>query len=418
MVHHPPRKYIILLAAAAALILVIGGRFRPRQAIEAAPSPAEMLRLQSATQRRTLENLSSYFAGVADEISGGLVWLDGLDQSGIVWDGSGLVVTGPPAGPVPPRVEVLGRRLEPKIVSSHFPVAAFQMPPGTAATPVFRRSAGNLARGSWTVLAAARRSGGITSVPGTFGGLEPGPCGEFQVSTMQTNLPLGPGSEGNGIFDIDRNLVALVVRCGDRYTALEAGEVDRILREADTVPGQLLRRYGLRLEPLDDAVKRYFGVERGLLVTEVFAGRPAALGLEPGDIVQGLDDGEVNTHDDLARLVLPMAYPAFDLWVWRDRKTIRVGMPATEKEFAFSVPESNPGILLEAPGEGFLIEEIVPGSAAAAAALRPGDRLLRVGVRRPRNVKEAEAALARRPEGPIHLVVERGSKRFGVLLPR
>lgn len=218
---------------------------------------------------------------------------------------------------------------------------------------------------------------------------------------------------------MDRNLVALVVRCGDHFTALEVGEVDRILRAADTVPGQMLRRYGLRLEPLGAAGKQCFGAERGLLVTEVFSGRPAAAaGVEPGDILQGLDDGEVNTHDDLARLVLPMAYPAFDLWVWRDRKTIRVRMPATESEFAFSVPEFNPGVLLDAPGEGFLIAEIVPGSAAAAAELRPGDRLVRVGARRPRNVKEAEAALARRPDGPIHLVVQRGSRRFGVVLPR
>lgn len=197
----PPRKYIILLAAVSALILVIGARFRPRQAIEAAPSPAEMLRLQSATQRRALESLSSYFAVVADEISAGLVWLNGLNQSGIVWHASGLVVTAPPASPVPPRIEVLGRRLEPKVVSNHFPVAAFQMPEGATAAPVFRASAANLARGSWVLLAAARLDGGFTSVPGTFGGLEPEPCGDFQVSTVQTNLPLVPGSEGSGIFD-------------------------------------------------------------------------------------------------------------------------------------------------------------------------------------------------------------------------
>ncbi len=413
----PQRKYIAVLAVVSGLILIVGVKLKPKKAVETPISQTEMLRLQLSTQQRNLEDLTSYFARVAEDVKGGLVWLDGLETSGIVWNDQGGVVT---AGPR----EVIGRKitagrfpLNPDVVSPYFPAAALRAPENVPLRAVFRSTPETLQQGSWILQVAAKPGGGHLYAPGTYGGVLTARCGDFEVQVVETNLPLGNTSLGSGVFDMYGNLLGLVLPCGEANLAVTPGSVEEILAVARSLEGQLLRRYGFRGKVLGEDARGYFKTDRGVLVTEVWRNRPAgAAGLMPGDIIQALDDGEVQTLDDLTRLVLPVAYAAFDLWIWRGKKTIRVTMPATGGEIPDVAGTNEAGIQLLTPRQGVVIEDVAPGSRAGRASLKEGDRLLRIGGRRVRNARRAREILAAQSIKPVFIVVQRGERLFGVFL--
>jgi len=150
------RQYICLLAILSGAILGIGALLRPKKAPEVPVSQAEMVRLQTLTQRKSLENLSSYFAGVAREAGNRLVWVKETGTTGVVWNSAGLIVTaGPPELLVRPLSAVTstgsGFPVEPTVYSTNFPVAALQAPARTGLPPVKRAAASRLEPGAWVV---------------------------------------------------------------------------------------------------------------------------------------------------------------------------------------------------------------------------------------------------------------------------
>ena len=90
------RRYIVTLAAVAGGILVIGTLLRPgQQALDdplTGASQAELGRLASLSQRRSVDTMAEYFAAVAGSLEAHVVNLPGLDRSGIVWEAD-LVLT-------------------------------------------------------------------------------------------------------------------------------------------------------------------------------------------------------------------------------------------------------------------------------------------------------------------------------------
>lgn len=415
------RRYILGLALIAAAILIIGAKLRPPKVAETVVSPAEMVRLQRLTQRRTLENLTSYFPRLADEVKPGVVWLEGLATSGVVWR-SGAIATSYPAKH--PRAGIFaagpaGRQgLDPEILSPLFPVALLKERTPSAVRPVFRTTPAALEQGAWLLQVVSQAGGGHLITPGVYGGVSRVRCGDFQVDAVKTNLPLGDLTLGGGIFELNGNLVGLILACGDSRQAVTPESVDEIVAEASSFAGQIIRRYGFRVAALTPETRRLFQAETGLLVTEVAAGTRAELaGLEPGDVIQALEETPVNAIDDLARLVLPVAYPRFTLYVRRGAKVAPLGLEACDSDSPpVLLKPDQPGILFASPPEGYPIESIAPGSPAERAALAPGDRILSVNGRRHRNVAEIEQALSSNGSRPAFLVVQRGQRKLGVVL--
>ncbi len=413
----PQRRYVALLGVIAGGILIVGGKFKPAPAPEVTISQTEMLRLQLAAQRRNLEDLTFYFARVAKEVIPAVRWVRGLEASAVVWSGDGTLVSRGPNAPLRAELTTGPHRLTPEVVSVHFPVSAMRLPPAAGYEPVFRAAARSLPQGSWVLQVAARRDGGHLYAPGTLQGVVAVECGDFTANVVETNIPLDETTAGGGVFDLEGNLLGLVVRCGGRFEALTPEAIDRVLEDARSLAGRLLRYYGLRLEPLNEETAGYFGADAGLLVIEVWGGWPGdAAGLLPGDVIQELDGAAVAALEDLNRLVLPVAYPTYELTVLRAGARVHLTMAASEDDYPATLAAKTPGILLEPRSTGLPIEEIVPGSPADRAGLRPGDRLLTVGGRRPRSLRAASRALAAGGEQPVWVAVERGRRKFGVFL--
>lgn len=93
---------------------------------------------------------------------------------------------------------------------------------------------------------------------------------------------------------------------------------------------------GAEFRGLDPALARYFGVERGILVLAVAEGTPAqASGLEPGDVVKGVNGEPIQTVGELRRILIQgqMATrgpePSFRLQIVRDGNDLTLELAMT-----------------------------------------------------------------------------------------
>jgi serine protease Do len=85
-------------------------------------------------------------------------------------------------------------------------------------------------------------------------------------------------------------------------------------------------RLGLTLQPLSDQLGQYMGVpgRKGVLVSSVLEGSPAAGKVRAGDVIISVDGKEVREPEDLTRLVREKAEGALAFRIIRDRKEIPV----------------------------------------------------------------------------------------------
>lgn len=414
------RQYIAILAAVSAVILIVGSRLRPGEVPDVRVTQAEMARLQGLAQRQNLERLTGYFAQIADSVKPVVVWLEGIGHSGVVWGATGRIVTAVPRQLPVESVTARGlagdMSVAPQVLSPLYPAAALESAALSQIQPVFHGAARTLGRGSWILHLAGTAGGVHLQTPGHFEGVVRATCGGFPVDTVVTTLPLTERSLGGGVFSLDGDLLALVLDCDGSPLAVTPDGVDRILEQADSFEGQLMRRYGFRAVPLAEREASHFGTDSGLLITETALGMPSSrAGIQPGDILQALDDTPVSTPDDLARLALPVAYPTYRIDLRRRGRRLRVDMEAVGSDYVPVREDAALGIELDRPVRGFLIEQVRPGGPAERAALAPGDRLLTVDGRTPASREEAAKAL-RGSEEPLFVVVERGSRRLGVFL--
>jgi S1-C subfamily serine protease len=412
----PPRsKYITVLAVIAASILILGAKFKPQKAQESVVSQADALRLQLSTQRRNLEQATSYFARVAGDVSPGVVWVSELGASGIVWE-EGHVVSTYPARQVTARPAGQGPALDPDIVSIHYPSALLRAKSGTKLQTVFHTEPDILPQGSWILEVVALRDGGHRYIQGTFGGVINSSCGGFSVKAIETNLPLDKDAAGAGVFDIYGNLAGVVLNCGEQYRAVTTASAESILEEANTPAGRLLRRYGLRSAVLTPELAQRFKTDSGMLVTETWEQEPAdQAGVSPGDVIKMIGEAPVREPKDLEALLHPSGSEAFPIVVWRRGRNVKLTLPV--KPLSLMVGgDGGSGIVFGGAPPGYLIEHVVPGSRAEAAGLAPGDRLLEEDGQLPRNVGAAEKVLSGETRQPVYVVIQRGRKKLGVYL--
>ena len=411
------REYIAVLALASAAILGIGVFMKPQELPEATISSEDAQRLQLLTQRRNLENLADYFSKIADGVQPSLVWLDESQTTGLVWNEERLIVTAGPSQ-FPPKVKAFSIHgdvdLEPTILSGDFQATALK--PAESADilqPVRVGTPNALSPGMW-ILQVVRQAGGThLFTPGVFGGTTLTKCGELEHQTLQSSLPLGEAALGGGLFDVDGNLLGIILRCDGQIVAVTPDDVNREMQRATSFPGKLLQTYGLRVTSLDEVAKQYFDSKDGVLVTEVTDEHlAAAASLAPGDIITMLDKTPVRVPEDLLPLTMLTDPPVYQLEIRRNRRTVRIettSLPSTPtKDYR--------GIELTEASEGFLIETVSRGSRAERAGIQPGDRILSLDGRRPPNLAAVRKALSSDDKDPIFVQLRRGARRIGAFL--
>jgi len=419
----PSPKYIALLAGLSLLILVIGFRLKPdKPASESAADipQAELSRLHRLAQRASLDSMTDYFSTVARDVEAHLVRLEPGGPSGVVW-GSDRVVTARASGRFPGSVRLVTVAADvvtavTTVSGPHLPLATVQVS-GTKGLRAVRLTSRPVPQAGQWLLAVWRDAQDAALAPGHFQRARGVRCGQWTGTELVTSIPLAPEAAGGGVFDLDGRLLGLVLPCGDRYAVVAAASIEATMDDGRSNESRLLARYGLRLAPANGRDRAHFEGP-GLLVSEVWRGYPAdTAGLAPGDLISAVDGEAVELSAHAARLLVPPGAVAFELDVKRGRREFKVFL-ADHREEGPPVETVVPagGLVWEAPLVGHPIAAVQPDSAAAAAGIRPGDRLLTIDHLVPRSPAQMRRSLTRLGDKPTFVELERDGRRWGVLL--
>lgn len=394
---HPQHKYPALLALVSVCILGAGMLLKPKEPRHQEPvlSQTEMARLQRLAQRRSLEDMNAYFGSLAKEAGTSVVRLKERAESGIVWDARTVVVAD-----------------SPKVASSDFSIVALRAGNEAGLQPARKSDVKRVESGSWVVLVARGPDGKRRFVPGVYSGTSPAACGGFPYREVETSVPLTAAMLGGGLFDMQSRLLAVVVRCGNRFTAMPVADVDAVLDRAAKPAELFLVRYGMRLSALTDASRAYFRAANGLLVDEVREdSAAAAAGLTPGDVITAVSGQPPGSIPELEAMLERHAEEARIEVIRGGRKRALAWAPDPAAGSLASA-----GLVLASPSRGYAIEHVLPDSPAFRAGIRPGDRLLRIDGRAPAGIASVRRLLGGETFRSCYVVVRRGNSALGLFL--
>ena len=419
-------RYIAVLAISAGLILGIGWRLKPGESVSppvSAPSQVELSRLPSLIQRRSMDQMTEFFAEAAADLGPALIRLPSISSTGVLWS-SNRVVTARLGWRFPAVVTVTAGAGDvggyAYVAGPHLPFAAVRVPGLTGRVPPQQQTAEALEPGEW-VLAAWRTETQLAFTPGSYVGTAARVCGDRTVEELVTNLPIRPTMLGGGVFDLDGTLFGVLVRCDDADVAVTTRSVSELIAAGDTWDSRLRAHWGIHVRPLTAVESFHFGLRSGLLVHAVWEGYPgAAAGLRPGDVLWALDGGPLRAVEDL-RILDGDAAPdqeTFSLGVRRGVDSLLIALPARGFDLSLDMaPAGNAGLVWEQPPSGYPIASVLRGSRAAEAGIAPGDRLVRLNHVEPESLDDVQAVLADDWVATVFVELARDGRHWGVWLP-
>jgi serine protease Do len=268
---------------------------------------------------------------------------------------------------------------------------------------------------------------------------------ENYVPFLQTDVAINPGNSGGPLFNLAGEVIGInsqiYSRSGGFMGISFAIPIDVAMKVKDQLQkyGKVSRgRLGVAIQGLDADLAQNFGLDKpnGALVANVEPGSPAEkAGLQPGDVVLGVNGQKVDSSADLPRIIGDQKPGSVvRLSVWRDRKArevnVTLGEQVGEKVAAMGSPDKkNPSASgkLGLTGRALTAQEAsrlgVPGGVvvesvsgpSAKAGLQPGDAIVGVNNQAITSIdhfrKLIEAAGNR-----FALLVQRGNSRIFVPL--
>jgi serine protease Do/serine protease DegQ len=222
---------------------------------------------------------------------------------------------------------------------------------------------------------------------------------------------------GSFVFSLSGESLGLVLDTPDGSMLIEARTLSehatRLQREGSVRRGRL----GFSVQSLTPAVAQVTGVTNGVVVAYVAPDGSSAGLLRVGDIIEAVDEQPITDVAGLAaRIGAVPAGAAVVVSVIRQgtRTPVRLtaSAPATELP-----PANTLGLTVRVVRDvGLELMIVAPGSAAAAAGLRPGDLVSTVNGARPSQLADVTRAWMAREKSPVLLGVQRAGRPLVVAL--
>ena len=274
---------------------------------------------------------------------------------------------------------------------------------------------------------------------------------------IQTDAAINPGNSGGPLVDLDGRVVGINTAIASRTGAYQGVGFAIPINLAKWVTGQLVesgdvkRAYlGVQIGIIDSQIAAQFGVKRGqgVLVTEIFDDSPAEkAGFQIGDVILAFAGRPVADPRELQEIVeRSPAGSSQKVDVIRNRKPMSLKVVVRSLPSDYDIASTSPngsrkdrspkstksemlglevGELTDALAKrldfeglsGVVITGVDPTGVAAAAGLRPGSLILRVGQKPVKSTAEFEAALkGEDTEKGVLLLIRTGAgNRFVVL---
>lgn len=248
---------------------------------------------------------------------------------------------------------------------------------------------------------------------------------------IQTDASINPGNSGGPLLNIQGEIIGIndfimTGGSGSRGNiglgfAIDSNLVQQVLSSIEE-HGEVIRPWlGIAMQQMTNELRQQFDVEQGVLISEVTEGEPAEkAGLEAGDVVLKVGPKEVRTPHDVQLAVL--AYkPGDDIPFRIDRRgkerTVKVTARRKGGERSSTIASKDEmlnrlGMALEEDEEGVVITGVVGGSAADAAQLRRGDRVLETNRTEVKTVQDVLDALNRGDRKSAVFYMDRRGHRF------
>ena len=259
------------------------------------------------------------------------------------------------------------------------------------------------------------------------------------VPFIQTDVAVNPGNSGGPLFNTRGEVVGINSQIFSRtggYQGLSfAIPIDVATRVRDQIvaTGKASHaRLGVAIQEVNQTLADSFKLDKpeGALVSNVEKGGPAdKAGLQPGDVIRGVNGTPIVASGDLPALIgQAMPGEKVTLEIWRQGKpetlTAKLG-DASEKvadvaKAEEAVAKGRIGLALRPlePQErreagvdsGLLVEGA--GGPAAMAGVQPGDVLVAVNGTPVKSVEQVRAALAKSDKSVALLIMRDGNRIF------
>jgi serine protease Do len=262
------------------------------------------------------------------------------------------------------------------------------------------------------------------------------PDGNY-VPFLQTDVAVNPGNSGGPLFNMAGEVIGINSQIYSRsggYQGLSFAipiDVAMNVERQIVAHGKVSRgRLGVAIQEVNQSLADSFGLKKpaGALVSSVEKGGPAAkAGLEPGDVILGINGKEVVNSSELPAIVAAITPGnAASLQVWRKGASrqidVEVGKFADEKVASNDSPEAAKGrlgVVVRAltPEEkrsaelagGVVVQDV--SGAAARAGMQPGDVILSLNDQRITSAEQLRSLVAKAGKH-VAVLVERGDSRI------
>jgi serine protease Do len=276
---------------------------------------------------------------------------------------------------------------------------------------------------------------GILSAKGRVIGA--GPYDDF----LQTDAAINPGNSGGPLFNMEGEVIGIntaIVASGQGIGfAIPINMAKELLPQLEK--GKVTRGWlGVSIQEVTEDIAKSFKLKdaKGALVAEVMEDTPAQRGgMERGDIITSFDGKEVETPNELQRIVAStVPEKKVKVKVIRDGKvqtlTVKVGtMPEeiteTEKaittDLGLTVQTLTPDLAEQfnwsRDEKGVLVTGVDPSGAGAEAGLRRGDLIKEIDRQDVETTEDYKRILGKAKKGEsVLFLVKRGTRTFYITL--
>ncbi|MDU1346630.1 MAG: DegQ family serine endoprotease [Eikenella corrodens] len=258
---------------------------------------------------------------------------------------------------------------------------------------------------------------------------------------IQTDVAINPGNSGGPLFNLRGQVVGvnsqIYSQSGGFMGISFAIPIDVAMNVADQLRrnGKVERgRIGVVIQEVNYDLAKSFGLQaaNGALISQVTPGGPAdKAGLQPGDIVQSVNDENVKASSDLPVLVGMMPPGTqLTLGIWRNgkREEVQVTLGSsntgstdagnqsgsgTNADNGSGFSSDLTGLQLRSQGQGLLVLQVE--GAAQQAGLRRGDIILMVNRTTVSDENSFNQAL-NHADRTVALLIQRGNSKLFLAL--